>query len=271
MIGEGRTSEVFTYGAGRVVKLLRPTVPADWADLEAYMTGVVGALGLPVPEVDDVVMIGGRRGIVFEYIAGLSMWQEICNNPDRTIELTRQLAEVQQSIHRVGVPPGVPDLVHRLGEKLRRVQQLTEAERAEGCALADSLPCGAALLHGDLHPGNVLMSPTGPVVIDWFDAAIGHPVADVVRTSILIRPPLDGSEFLHLPDAIDGLLDAVHAAYVRSFAGLLDRQAAQLAAWEAVVAASRLVERAQTDESSLVELWRSRSADHASAALTPVG
>lgn len=271
LIGEGRTSEVFTYGAGYVVKLLRSGVPPDWADLEAYMTGVVHSLGLPVPDVDGVVAIDGRPGVVFEHVAGPSMWQEICENPGRTAKLTALMAEVQRAIHRVGVPPGVPDLVHRLEDKLRRVQQLTEAEREEGCALARSLPSGAALLHGDLHPGNVLMSPSGPVVIDWFDAAIGHPLADVVRSSILIRPALDGSAFLHLPDAREGLLDAVHTAYVSSFADLLTRQSAQLAAWEAVVAASRLVEGAQTDESTLVELWRSRGAAQASTALTSVG
>lgn len=38
---------------------------------------------------------------------------------------------------------------------------------------------GAALLHRDLHPANVILSPAGPVVIDWTNAAAGDPAVDV--------------------------------------------------------------------------------------------
>ena len=37
----------------------------------------------------------------------------------------------------------------------------------------------AVLLHRDLHPANVIRSPTGPVVIDWTNAAAGEPAVDV--------------------------------------------------------------------------------------------
>lgn len=55
--------------------------------------------------------------------------------------------------------------------------------------LIDSLPatldalaaCGlpATLVHGDLHQGNVLDSPQGPVALDWGDAGVGHPLFDL--------------------------------------------------------------------------------------------
>lgn len=40
----------------------------------------------------------------------------------------------------------------------------------------------AALLHLDLHPENVLLSPSGPVVIDWTNAQAGAPALDVALT-----------------------------------------------------------------------------------------
>ena len=45
---------------------------------------------------------------------------------------------------------------------------------------------GTSLLHGDLHPGNILLTADGPVVIDWTNASIGPPGADLAVTWLLI-------------------------------------------------------------------------------------
>lgn len=39
----------------------------------------------------------------------------------------------------------------------------------------------------DFHPDNVLLAARGPVIIDWPDATRGQPLADVARTSLLLR------------------------------------------------------------------------------------
>src|SRR5260370_24192024 len=41
-------------------------------------------------------------------------------------------------------------------------------------------------LHRDLHPINVLLSPKGPVVIDWTNAARGSGASDVALTWLLM-------------------------------------------------------------------------------------
>lgn len=45
---------------------------------------------------------------------------------------------------------------------------------------------GGSVLHGDLHPGNVLLGSRGPVVIDWTNARIGPAVEDVAMTWLLL-------------------------------------------------------------------------------------
>lgn len=44
---------------------------------------------------------------------------------------------------------------------------------------------GAVLLHRDLHPENVILSPDGPVVIDWTNAAAGEPALDVALVWVI--------------------------------------------------------------------------------------
>ena len=42
------------------------------------------------------------------------------------------------------------------------------------------------MLHLDLHPANVILSPDGPVVIDWTNGARGDAAADLALTWIIL-------------------------------------------------------------------------------------
>ena len=44
---------------------------------------------------------------------------------------------------------------------------------------------GDRLLHLDLHPENVILSPSGPVVIDWANSRRGHAALDVALTWVI--------------------------------------------------------------------------------------
>lgn len=256
MIAAGRTSEVFAWGNDSVIKVLRPDVPRHWADLEAILTRAVHTRSVPAPEIREVRTWGGRPAIISERIFGPSMWQMMIDRPTDIAGLARELATVHRHIQSVGVPEGVPDLVFRLCSKVEEASQLCKAEQDEACAIARSLPRGAALLHGDLHPGNVLMGSSGPVLIDWFDAAVGHPIADIVRSSILLAPTADPT---HLPGASTEHLMVLRDTYLEEFESELGYATPDLRTWESVIAAARLAEGAQPDVSGLLELWERRT------------
>jgi aminoglycoside phosphotransferase (APT) family kinase protein len=44
---------------------------------------------------------------------------------------------------------------------------------------------GGRLLHLDLHPANVILTATGPMVIDWTNARSGDPALDVALTWVI--------------------------------------------------------------------------------------
>jgi aminoglycoside phosphotransferase (APT) family kinase protein len=43
-----------------------------------------------------------------------------------------------------------------------------------------------AIRHLDLHPNNVIMSPAGPVVIDWRNSDVGPPAMDVALSAVIL-------------------------------------------------------------------------------------
>lgn len=259
IVGTGRTAEIFEFGAGSVVKVLRPGVPAYWAEMEAEFTAAVRERGAPTPIVRGLTRVDDRPAIVFERVEGPSMWARMVENPANAVDLAGELAAIHLMIHADVAPGVLPDLIDRVRGKIGEATLLTGSDRSRARRLAAELETGCGLYHGDLHPGNVLMSPRGPVVIDWFDAAAGSAVADVVRSSLLLRPPVDASAVPpHLPGATVDLLRRIHREYLRRVLGERSLSRELLQAWEAVLAASRLAEVASGNESELVSLWRNR-------------
>lgn len=59
-----------------------------------------------------------------------------------------------------------------------RIEQVT-AWVARRASWLDGLGFPEVVLHGDFNRANVLVTPTGPVIIDWSDVAFGHPLLDV--------------------------------------------------------------------------------------------
>ena len=261
LVGRGRTSDVYAYGRDSVLKVPHIDVPGDWPEFEALLTKAVGAKGVAAPEMRDIVEYEDRIAVVFERIDGQSMWQQMLDRPSDVSALTRDLADIQRALFTVGIPERIPELVDRLTRKIAVAARLSDTDKAEALAMTASLPRGAALLHGDLHPGNVLMSSTGPVVIDWFDATIGHPVADVLRSSLLMQPVADSSPW-HLPGASPEVLSDMHRTYLQAFSHELEFARSDLGCWRAVLAAARLAEGAEVNEDALVALWQSRHDDN---------
>ena len=271
LIAVGRTSEVYRYGNDAVAKVLGPRVPDHWAAAEASLTESVCTLGIPAPEVLEVTVIDGRPTIIFELIDGPTMWQLMSQEPAALPSLVHQFAEIQRSIHRSGVPDLLPGNVDRMCSKIAVVDAVSDADRRVAIDVARGLPRGAAMLHGDPHPGNILVGPNGLVVIDWFDASVGHPAADVVRSGLLIGPHTL-TDRRHLPGAMDADLAAMEAAYLDEMSDVLVEAADRLDEWHAVTALSRIAEGTDDDVGALVSRWaehRARFASDETAAVRP--
>ncbi len=243
LIARGSTSDVYSVGDDSVAKVPKPGVPQHWTTLEAELTRSVHEVGFPTPAVRDLIDFDGRKVIVFERIVGPSMWEQAKDEPSAVPELAGLLAQIHLDLLQLPAPAELPSLRERAIGKIGEAKGLSSDLRAKATSQLVGLPQGAALCHGDLHPGNVLMSERGPIVIDWFDAASGNGAADVVRTSLLIRSPRrPGIDVPHLEGASGGLLDDLHRGYVEGIVCRAGAEPSALLDWEPVLAASRLAE-----------------------------
>jgi aminoglycoside phosphotransferase (APT) family kinase protein len=151
VLAEGRDSEIVAYGPGLVLR--RPKRPRPLDD-EAEIMRWVADRGFPCPTVVELV----PDGLVMERIEGVSMLDEVVSHPWRARRYAGVLADLHDRLHQLAAPDG----------------------------LREPFGPGRALVHGDLHPGNVMLTADGPLVIDWTNAARGPGAADVAVSWLLM-------------------------------------------------------------------------------------
>lgn len=185
-IARGRTAEVFAWDQDRIVKVFRPEFGRKLAEHEAEIAISVEAAGIECPRFFGLTEFQGRPALIYERIEGVQMAELGLKKPWRIPGLARRMARLHQRMHAAPFGAQAPNLRTRLGARIAGVDALPVELRARLLDRVARLPDGDRLCHGDLHPENVLCTPDRDVAIDWLDVAVGHPLADVARTSIIL-------------------------------------------------------------------------------------
>ena len=239
-IAVGRTAEVYAWEQGKVLKLYFDWFPLGGIQYEQSTARAVVESGVPSPAVGEIVQVDGRSGLVYQRLDGSTMLENLTRAPWRVFAYARRMADLHAQMHAKIAGEALPAQHPRLAEKIRTARALPEALRDRALAALEKLPDGDRLTHGDFHPGNVMLTPPGAVIIDWIDAARGNPLADVARTTILLRgvsaTGQGGSPLLVR------LALLFHGAYLRRYFALRPGGQEEYRRWLPVVAAARLNE-----------------------------
>ena len=118
----------------------------------------------------------------------------------------------------------------------------------------EQLPGGGALCHSDFHPGNVVMTRQGPMIIDWMTACRGNPIADIARTVLIFRIAQAPAGSGVPPLLFAQMKEAFLAAYLDAYQARHPFAPAELEPWLPVLAAARLNERIAGEEEPLLHL-----------------
>ena len=237
----GGTAEIYPWSDGQVLKLFYSSFPAAVAAEEARIAAAVAAAGLPVPAVGALLEVAGRPGLLYARVDGPAMFELLPRQPWRTVRFAHLLAELHAAIHAMAAPAALPDLHTRLAAKIRQAPALPEPLRAAALAALADLPSGDRLCHGDFHPGNVLLTDTGPVIIDWMDATCGSPLADVARTAVIALGAAGSDQVPNAP--LKAFTRFFTRRYLRRYFRLRPGGREELRRWLPVVAAARLSEQ----------------------------
>lgn len=146
-LASGRSADIYPLDAHRVLRRYRD---GGDATAEAAVMKHLGTLGYPVPRVYSV----DRAEMVLERLDGPSLLQALITGQVTPRAAALRLADLQARLH--ALPPRT------------------------------STDPRFRILHGDFHPDNVMLTPRGPVVIDWRNTTEGLPELDVALTAVIM-------------------------------------------------------------------------------------
>lgn len=255
LIARGRTAEVYAWEPGYVVKLFHTWVTRPMVLYEQRLAQTVHAAGVFTPAVGEAVIEReGRLGLVYQRVGGPTLVDELLRRPWKVSRLARQFGELQAAMHAAPAP-SLPGMHDRLAEKINAASDLPADLRLAALRALEALPQDSKVCHGDFHPGNILLTSQGPMVIDWIDATAGHPLGDVARTTVLVmHGSLPPNPFLRL--VVTLLRRGFYRAYTRRYFELSAHRFEQLHPWIGVVAAARLSEGIREETANLINLAR---------------
>jgi len=144
--------------------------------------------GYPAPAVYSV----DGSDMVIDLVDGIDLLTRLSKRPWEARKVGVMLADLHRQL--AAIPIGDTDLPALFGQP-------------------------ESLIHGDLHPGNVLLTSAGPVVIDWEGACVGPRDADAATTWLL----LEAAQVDDVPLIVRPLVGIVRRAVLRAFLDGVDK------------------------------------------------
>lgn len=159
LLARGRDADVYAVDDATVLRRVR--VPGTSRTLhEAKVMAYLAEQGYPVPRVFDA----DEDSMLLQRLTGPTLLEQLQQRPWTARANARILARLHDELGTIQAPAWL---------QAPRVQS-GPAPRRRG------------MLHLDLHPGNVIATPAGPMVIDWTNAAAGDPALDLAKTLVTV-------------------------------------------------------------------------------------
>lgn len=196
VIGEGACSEVFAWEDGeKVLKLGKEGLDPQALVREWQNTKIAWDLGLAAPRPYEMVEIEGRTGIVFSRVDGETAMELLLKGEppgsggEGPAAVLRAIARALHEIHSRSAD-GLRPQGDVIAYAVRRADLLTAAEKEAVLDRLNALcaaPAPKRFCHGDPNPGNFVFHEDRVTAIDWMDASLGDPAADLADWVAMLR------------------------------------------------------------------------------------
>lgn len=181
VIGQGATAKVYRLDMDTVIKVFQPNTTLEIIHQEnersrnAFLNGIHTAISY------DIVRVGDCYGTVYELLDAQDFLSVLENDRKHLDDHIRKFALSMREMHKIEVDPTKFSPV-KTGSLyiLPKLEGLCTKEEIDKIRkLYEIIPDRFTFVHGDCHPGNVMMQNGELLFIDLMTCGCGHPVFDL--------------------------------------------------------------------------------------------
>ncbi|GGB18380.1 phosphotransferase family protein [Agarivorans gilvus] len=247
LIGSGATADVYLYQQTKVIKLFNNKYSLEAVHYEASIAETVSCSTIAAPKYHQIVSIGDRSGIVYDYVPGEILINQLLAKPLQSISTIKRLARAQARLNATTIK-GLPKQAERLASLIKRTDTIPEYQ-AQILQAVKQLAPAEQVCHGDFHVGNIIRHHQDFFVIDWMNAYSGNAEGDLLRSYLMLISPF-------MPFEMGPLKRQGFIAYKRLLAYFYLREYLKVSGickhslkkWWPIVAAARLQDQVPNEE-----------------------
>jgi len=190
LIGKGGNGAVYRLDKETIVKVyFGISNPVQKIERDRLISRQVFIHGINTAIPYDMVRVGDNYGVVFEMIDALTLGQFLSRYPEKTEEYVHRMTELLKQMHSTEFDKDeLPDARNLLYHRLNLCAEspyFTQEEIRIMRNVIDRIPERNTFVHGDFHPGNIMVKDDELILIDVGDSGLGHPVNDLMGMYLL--------------------------------------------------------------------------------------
>lgn len=183
IIGKGGNGVVYRLDEETIVKVYSPKYSLNKIEKEREYAKKAFVSGVPSVIAFDTVQVGDSYGVVYEAMNSNTLSYAIKNDYEHIDDYIQKYVDFVKTIHTTElIGEDIIPLKTMLKNRVCSKDMLLFCDQSDVDALTDIIDSMAdknTLVHGDLHPGNIMIHNGELMLIDMGEATRGVPIYDI--------------------------------------------------------------------------------------------
>ena len=183
ILGQGGNGTVYRLDDETIVKVYSTEHSLEIIDRERAYAKAAFVAGIPTAIAFDTVKVGERYGVIYEAMNSDTLGHAIRNEPERRDEYIMKYAQLAKKLHSTTIDDGsvaaLKDLLMKRANDPMLLDFCTQEEVDVLKDIVSSMKDCDTLVHGDLHPGNIMINNGELMLIDMGELTRGVPIYDI--------------------------------------------------------------------------------------------